>query len=183
MNNSITDVPGLLVGQADDAEALTGCTVAAPVTEGPQPRESIAPSMTAPIETPPPGDVQAVSATRPTAGAEDAMAKCHIGDMIPIEKVTGMGQIAAAKDLIHYLPLTGREPQLREEGPAWIIQIQAEVPQPGSTEVWIDPTCVVTQGEFGYFATGPVRDTATGKVLTPEPPVMPPDRTLPPLAP
>ncbi len=25
--NSITDVPGLLVGQADDAEALTGCTV------------------------------------------------------------------------------------------------------------------------------------------------------------
>jgi L-aminopeptidase/D-esterase-like protein len=27
MNNAITDVPGLLVGQADDAEALTGCTV------------------------------------------------------------------------------------------------------------------------------------------------------------
>jgi len=27
LNNSITDVPGLLVGHADDAEALTGCTV------------------------------------------------------------------------------------------------------------------------------------------------------------
>ena len=27
MQNSITDVPGLLVGHADDPEAITGCTV------------------------------------------------------------------------------------------------------------------------------------------------------------
>jgi hypothetical protein len=110
------------------------------------------------------------------------MAKCHIGDMVPIEKVIGMGQISSAKDLYRYIPLTGREPQLREEGPAWIIQMLAELPQPGSNEVWIDPTCVVTQDDFGYFATAPVRN-ATGTLLTPEAPAIPPDRKLPPLAP
>ena len=159
---------------------LSACTVAAPVVE--EPTESATPSTT-PIETPLPGDVRAVSASNPSAGALDAMAKCHIGDMIPIAKVTGMGQIASATDLYRYIPLTGREPQLREEGPAWIIQVHAELPQPGSNEVWIDPTCVVTQDDFGYFATGPVRNAATGALFTPEAPAIPPDRKLPALAP
>ena len=54
---------------------------------------------------------------------------------------------------------------------------------PGSSEVWTDPTCVVTENDSGYFATGPVTNTATGKVLQPEAPAVPPDRTVPPLAP
>lgn len=159
---------------------LSACTVTAPVVEE---RTVSATPSTTPIETPPPGDVRAVSASNPSAGAKDAMAKCHIGDMIPMEDVTGMGQIAAAKDLYRYIPLTSREPQLREEGPAWIIQVHAALPQPRSNEVWIDPACVVTQNDFGYFATGPVRNAATGILLRPKAPATPPDRKLPPLAP
>jgi hypothetical protein len=164
---------------------FAGCSgVAAPVTDAPASPATL-PSPTPTIETstaPPLTSVAPVSASKPSAGAADAFAKCHIGDLILIGRVTGMGQIASAKNLAHYVPLTGREPQLAEDGPAWIIQIRGDVPQPGG-EVWTDPTCVVTQSEFGYFATGPVRNTATGKVVTPEPPTTPPDTKLPPLAP
>jgi hypothetical protein len=123
-----------------------------------------------------------VSASKPSAGAVDAFAKCHIGDMILISRVTGMGQIASAKNLAHYIPLTGREPQLTEDGPAWVIQIRGDIQEPGN-EVWTDPTCFVTESDSGYFASGPVRKTTTGTVATPEPPARPPDATLPPLAP
>jgi hypothetical protein len=102
--------------------------------------------------------------------------------MILIEKVAGMAQVPSAKDVVRYVPLTGREPQLKEDGPAWVIQIKGEVQQRGS-EIWIDPTCVVTAGDFGFYATGPVKNTSTGDVMTPEEPSTPPDRTLPPLVP
>jgi hypothetical protein len=165
------------------AIAIAGCSgMATPVTEPPG---SPATSPTPTIDTstaPPLTQVAPVSASKPSAGAADAFAKCHIGDMILISRVTGMGQIASAKNLAHYLPLTGREPQLEEAGPAWMIQIRGDVPQPGG-EVWTAPTCVVTRGEFGWFATGPVRDTKTGQVLTSKLPASTPDATLPALAP
>ena len=164
---------------------IAGCSgVAAPVTQAPGSVATM-PTPACTIETstaPPLTEVAPVSASKPSADAAEAFAKCHIGDMILISRVTGMGQIASAKNLAHYIPLTGREPQLKEDGPAWVIQIRGDVPQPGG-EVWTDPTCVVTQSEFGYFGTGPVRDTATGKVLTPKLPRTSPDATLPPLAP
>ena len=84
---------------------------------------------------------------------------------------------------MHYVPLTGREPQLAEAGPAWIVTVHHDFPQPGSTELWTDPTCVVTEQDFGWYATGPVTDTATGKVIHPKVPTQPPDRVVPPLAP
>ena len=126
--------------------------------------------------------ISPVSISNPNRGAKDAFEKCHIGDMIPIEMVAGMGQVALAKDLLHYVPLTGREPPSQEESPAWVIQIQGEVQQRGN-EIWIDPTCIVTANDFGFYATGPVANTQTGEVLEPEPPSKPRDRTLPPLVP
>jgi hypothetical protein len=167
------------------AIAVAGCTsVAAPVTEAPgSPETSPSPSATIDTSTAPPlTEVAPVSASKPSVGAADAFAKCHIGDMILISRVTGMGQIASAKNLAHYSPLTGREPQLKEDGPAWVIQIRGDVLQQGN-EVWTEPTCFVTESDFGWFATGPVRNTATGTIFTPEPPARPPDATLPPLAP
>ena len=126
--------------------------------------------------------ISPVSISNPSPGAKDAFEKCHIGDMIPIEKVAGMGQVSSAKDLLHYVALTGREPQLQEESPAWVIQITGEVQQRGN-EIWIDPTCIVTANDLGFYATGPVRSTETGQVLEPEPPSERPDRSLPPLVP
>ena len=183
MTSKVLRAPGLSVLASTLMVLALGCSMGAVVTEGPQPSSSAASTVGPSMETPPAGDVMAVSASAPSAGAADAIAKCHVGDMIPISSVTGMGQVASAADLVHYVPLTGREPQLREAGPAWIIQVHADVPQPGSGEIWTDPTCVVTQNDFGYFATGPVRNAATGAVVTPAPPIIHPDRKLPPLAP
>jgi hypothetical protein len=170
---------------AISAIAIAGCSgVATPVTEPPG-WGAATPTPASTIETstaPPLTEVTPVSASKPSAGAADAFAKCHVGDMILLSRVSGMGLVASARNLAHYVPLTRREPQLKEDGPAWVIQIRGDVPQPGG-EVWTDPTCVVTQSEFGYFATGPVRNTATGKVVMPEQLATPPDAKLPPLAP
>lgn len=145
-----------------------------------QPARSAAPaSQTASTTS---GELVAISGSAPSAGAADAMAKCHIGDMIPMSEVSGMAQLSAAGEITHYVPLTGREPQLRETGPVWVIQIHGDVQEPGG-EIWTDPTCVVTRSDVGYFATGPVTKVATGSVLLPEAPATPPDRELPTLAP
>lgn len=93
-----------------------------------------------------------------------------------------MALIPAAKDVGLYVPLTGREPLLQEDGPAWVIQITGDVQQRGS-EIWTDPTCIVTAGDFGFYATGPVKNTSTGSTSMPEAPKVPPNRSLPPLAP
>jgi hypothetical protein len=41
----------------------------------------------------------------------------------------------------------------------------------------------VTATDFGFYATGPVRDINTGNVYPPEGPAVMPDKTLPPLDP
>ena len=140
---------------------------------------SIEPTSQPPIDE----SVTAVSASRPGDEAARVLANCNIGEQIPLERVTGMGKIASAADLARYVPLTGRERQLKESGPAWVVTVDAEVPQPGSTELWINPTCVVTDGDAGYYATGPVTDLSTGKTMLPEKPASPPEFRVPPLAP
>lgn len=129
------------------------------------------------------GSITPVSASNPGEEAAKVLTKCNIGDQIELGKVTGMGKIPQASDLARYVPLTGREPQLKEAGAAWIVTISAELPQPGSTEHWINPTCVVTDGDVGYFATGPVKDVATGKTVPPEKPAVSPEFLVPQLAP
>jgi hypothetical protein len=161
---------------------LVGCsTTGAVVTE--PPATSTPSEVTAPPVAGAPGlPLAAVSASRPTAEAAGALAKCHIGDMIPMAKVSGMAKIPSAVELPHYVPFTGREPQLKVSGSVWVVQIRGDVQQRGN-EIWTNPTCVVTSGEAGFFATGPVTNTATGKTVQPEAPPAPPDRPLPPLAP
>jgi hypothetical protein len=173
------------------ALALSACVSSggAPSTAAPEapvsPSANLQPTATADAATtlPPDPAIVPVSASNPSAEANEVFAKCHIGDMVLLKAVTSMGKIASAQDLEHYVPLTGREPQLSEPGPAWIVTVHDSLPQPGSTELWSDPTCVVTDQEFGWFATGPVTDTSTDKVIQPEAPAKPPDRGLPPLAP
>jgi hypothetical protein len=130
-------------------------------------------------------DVEPVSASNPSPDAVRVFEACHIGDgdSVPLDRVTGMGMIHSARDLPRYIPLTGREPQLDVTGPVWIVTTDVAVPQPGSREVWSGPTCVVTSLESGWFATGPVTDTATGQILDAEAPAQKPDLVLPTLAP
>ena len=167
---------------------IVGCTGAQRASVAPTAASRASPAAALPsIEptTQPPIDesVAAVSASKPRDEAAKVLAKCNIGEHIPLERVTGMGKIPSAGDLARYVPLTGRERQLKESGPAWVVTIDAEVPQPGSTELWINPTCVVTDGDAGWYATGPVTDLSTGKTMLPEKPARPPEFRVPPLVP
>jgi len=109
------------------------------------------------------------------------MEACQI-DTIGLDKIGGMGLIAAASLVRNYAPLTGLEPELRSDQPAWVIQFTGEVPQLLARETWIDPICVVIGGSPGFYATGPVR-LETGAVITPLPVPVRPRFSLPPLAP
>jgi len=126
--------------------------------------------------------VAPISISHPAPGAARALAACHVGDQFSTAQVVGAGEIAPAGDVWHYVPLTGREPILATAGPAWVIQLRAAVPQPGGGGVWTDPTCIVTNEDAGFLATGPVTDDG-GTVHQPPAPTRLPDRRLPPLAP
>ena len=131
---------------------------------------------------PVPIDVRAVSLANPGAEATSVMAKCQIGSVIPTSEVVGMGKIDSVKDVVRFINLTGREPQLNDEGPAWIVQIKGDLHQP-TGQIWTDPTCVVTTGDFGWYGTGAVTDVTTGKVTQPLPVSVAPDLGLPQLVP
>lgn len=167
---------------------LVGCTTVPGVSDAPArasgPTAAVLPSdQFTPEALPIDQSILPVSAADPGQEAAKVLAKCNIGEQIPLDKVTGMGKVPSASDLGDYVPLTGREPQLKEAGPAWVVTISADLPQPGSTELWSNPTCVVTDGEAGYYATGPVTDLATGKTTFPEKPASQPELRVPPLAP
>ena len=159
---------------------LAACTAGsgAVVSTAPEPT---AESSMAVAPTLPSGDVAAVSISKPSEGATDALAKCQVGDQVSVEPVAGMGQVPSTKDLFLYVPLTGREPEFKIEGPAWVIQFRGDIPM--RTGPWTDPTCIVTADYFGFYATGPTRDYGSDKVVMPERPAIPPDRSLPPLLP
>ena len=164
---------------ASGAVLLAACTAGgAVVSSVPGPTAT---ASTAAIPTLLTSDLSPVSVANPNHGAMDAFVKCHIGDQFSVDQVGGMGQVPSAKDLLHFVPLTGREPQLEEDGPAWVIRFHGDIPE--GAEVWTDPTCVVTAGDTGFYATGPVKDLNTGAVRQPEPPPTAPDKTLPPLVP
>jgi len=132
----------------------------------------------------PDGVLAVVSRSRPSAEALDVLARCHIGDGEPVDlsQVTGMAQLASGSELVHFVPLTGLEPELADLDPVWVVQVEGELQQLGD-QVWINPTCIASSTRAGYFATGPVKHTASGKEAQAVQPSVPPDRSVPPLEP
>lgn len=167
------------------AITLGACTsVGHPATDTPPPPTPSPSPAAVGGETPTAdGTIAAVSASNPSAEAADAMARCQVGESIPLTMVAAMGRVPSARDVPRYVPLTGKEPEIQTDAPAWVIQLSGDIPMPQSGEVWRDPVCVVVAGGSGYYATGPVTNTATGEVMTPTGPAVPPDLKLPPLAP
>jgi hypothetical protein len=165
---------------AGGALTLAACTAGGGAIVSTVPDQTPTPSM-AVIPTSPTGDLSPVSISNPSRGAKDAFAKCHIGDQFSVEQVAGMGQVPSTKDLFHYVPLTGREPEFKTDVPAWVIQFRGDLPMRFGH--WTDPACIVTPDYFGFYATGPSKNYGSDKVQTPEPPPTPPDRSLPPLIP
>lgn len=169
------------------AAILTGCAATgAPVTTTQTRAEpTISPSVTIPAAPASGSDIVGVSLSKLSADAKVVFAACHLGDedQIPLDRVTGVGVLASAEDVLHYIPLTGREPQLAEEGPIWIVTVDFDMPLPGGGEVMVDPACVVTGKDAVWYGIHGGRNMMTGEVTPPEKPTQPPDRSVPPLAP
>ena len=164
------------------AVVVVACSQAAHVVDTTRPPTSSA-SGAPDTSSPMPTGVVGVSASHPSADAAAAMEACQVGQLIPLTQVVGMARLASARDVPRYVPLTGREPEIQTDAPAWVIQVSGDVSAVRNGEVWKDPTCVVIDDQSGFYATGRVTNVASGKVSAPGPPAIPPDSKLPPLLP
>jgi hypothetical protein len=126
--------------------------------------------------------IEPVSLSNPSPEAAAALRICQV-DTIGPDMVSGMGRIPEARDAVRYVPLTGLEPEIQTDAPAWIVTFNGEVPMPKSGEIWIDPTCIVVGGGGGLYATGPVENSSSHVTVTPMPVKQQPDLALPPLQP
>lgn len=124
-----------------------------------------------------------VSASNPSPDAEAAQNLCWTFDSSRgLQLIAGMGQIERARDATKYTRLTGREPEIQTDEPAWIIVYRGAMPQPRPVgEIWFDTTCVVIGDAPTIYATGLIQ-RADGTTEGP-PPLGAPTLALPPLAP
>jgi hypothetical protein len=107
--------------------------------------------------------ITAVSASHPSPNAKSVLKGCRAYDL-GLDHVAGMGELARGTDAPRF-GLSVLAPQLQTSSPVWVIQFRGEVPQLMAGQSWIDPTCAVIDGEPGFYATGPVRDLASGKII------------------
>jgi predicted small lipoprotein YifL len=182
--------------------ALAGCAAHGPVdplrpvvTERPAAAtadSSVGPAenAVAPSDAPSgaPGTVQPViapvSVSRPPAEAARAFEVCSVPGWVDrngIDVIAGIGRISHANEAAHYARLTGREPELQSDKPAWIVQFRGDIRMPWSNTIYVDPACVVVDGgDGGFFGTGGVREVGSDVTRTPQPIAAEPDRLLPP---
>lgn len=129
--------------------------------------------------------VEPISLANPPAAAGPAFEICRIRDWVARygpEVISGAGRIDRARDAVHYVALTGREPEIQIDEPAWIVQFRGDIRVDWHL-VFTDPVCIVVNGAGGFHGTGPVRVVDTGAVITPQPAASVPDLALPPLLP
>jgi hypothetical protein len=144
---------------------------------------------TVPVLTPAPSRpldpaIEAVSKSNPGPAAQRAMDLCGVKGY-GIGTVGGMGLIPDARRVPDYVPLSGREPELAVDKPAWVIAFEGWLTMVTRTRSPItevqDPVCVVIDGAPFMFLTGASR---AGDVIVPPPPSShEPTYALPPLAP
>ena len=170
MNSRVTRFPlvSLVLGPL-----LWACVAAGPGAAPSSPSRSSGASMTA--------GLAAVSRSHPSAEADAALTRCQIDLTASRLKVTAMGLLSNPKDAVRFVGLTGREPQLTDTGPMWLITTSGELIQP-SGDGWTDPVCAVTTDDALWYATGQIKDGASGKIINPLP-AAPADMVLPSLAP
>jgi hypothetical protein len=181
------------------AVLVAACTVSASPTPSADPSPSpdgvapAEPSAPPPAASPTPSTVRTVdptiepvSASAPSPDARKVMELClalKLSGEVDVEHVAGMGLIPHARDAVRYVPLTGREPELETDEPAWLIQLRGEILLPRGFGTAFDPTCVVVGGDRYLYITGPIFHRGETTLTTPLPIETPPDLLLPPLAP
>ena len=97
-------------------------------------------------------------------------------------QVEGIGILSDTSLLPHYLPLTGREPEIKRGGPVFAVLFSGTITLPvragGAAFVKVDhASCVLLDGSPGWWTTGPWVDSV-GRRGTPEPALFM-DKTLP----
>lgn len=158
------------------ALAMVGsCTVSRPAPDAVTPSAnstSNPPPGGEPTVEPPPSrpptppidpSISPVSASHPSSDAKEALDACGAYEF-GLDHVAGVGLIPHATDAPRF-GLSAAAPLLKVATPAWVIQFRGEMAQLRSGETWIDPTCVVIDREPAFYATGPVRSLATGKIV------------------
>jgi hypothetical protein len=119
-----------------------------------------------------PGDaqrLQPVSLGHPTSEERDVIAKCGVDQHS--SQVIGMGLVQRAKDLPRFVRLTGAEPEIQTDKPAWAVAYGGQMSlatRGHAGSVFSDPICVVIDDDTFWFV--------------PELPASPVE-SLPPLAP
>lgn len=182
--------------------ALTGCVAPGARDRQPDPGDadqlaptagsSIAPAGAAvaatdlparePFSLPVDADIAPISLANPPADAARAFELCRIHDWVDRkgpEVIAGIGRIDRAREAVHYARLTGLEPEIQSESPAWMAQFRGEIRVDWEL-AFIDPTCIVVGGDGGFFGTGPVKQVGSDVTITPQPVKQEPDRALPP---
>ena len=170
---------------------VSGCTAAAtPSAVGnavqrstePSPSASVVDAVpTAPPTPPVDPTIEPVSASHPSPEAEQALVACGATDL-GLDHVASMGLVPHGRRAVDYARLSASALFLASDDPAWIVQFRGPVDHLMIGQAWVDQTCVVINGTPQFFATGPVVDLATGKLVRsywPGSPV----KSLPPLAP
>lgn len=165
------------------APMLAACGAAA-IGSAPPPSAATSSAGTGYQGRPVDSSIAPVSRSHPIADAAAALTACDIGDgnRIGLDAVAGMGMISTASELPRYVYLTGLEPELRDSGAAWAIQISGQIVQYRIQETWIDPVCIVIGGIPTWFGSGPTV-IGTGAPVPPPKVSSPPTLALPGLAP
>jgi len=146
---------------------LTGCVQGAPAAiSTPTPASPATVAATAP-------DVDPVSLGTPTAMAAEGIEACAVRKYE--EALGGIGILAHARLLPEYVPLTGREPEVKSDEPVFVALFSGTIRLPyrggPGAPAYKDvqnATCAVLDGQAIWWITGPWTDS-TGKSGTPEP--------------
>lgn len=173
---------------------LTGCQAHGPV-DASRPVVTERPTAAAADQSTEPGDSSAagspgtglvtpISLSQPPADAARTFEICAVRGWVErdgIDVIAGIGRIDHAYEAAHYVRLTGREPELQSDQPAWIVQFRGDIRVAWSNTVYVDPACIVVDGgDGGFFGTGATRQVGSNVTTTPRPIAAEPDRALPP---
>lgn len=135
-----------------------------------------------PTELPVGTSLEAVSRSHPTQEALAALDLCHVTDGYGIDSVARMALVPHASVAGSYVPLTGREPYLQTQEPAWLILFGKGIDMPMEDATWYGAFCAVVDQAAGFYGTGDIV-TNGGARTTPPPVEHPPTAALPTLAP
>ena len=123
------------------------------------------------------GALMPVSRSKPSPDAKAVLDLCLRPGEISL--VVGMARLASARDVGKYMLTGGKEPELNDDSPVWLVQLRGKVVYRSWTN--FNPVCMVKDGQVFNYA--PYGGVSGGKTWYPPEDFVQPTLALPPLAP